>query len=165
MSVKRARTYSNGSWSLTADGPSVVTVRRVLLAFAIVALSLAAIAAAHMAFIEIGKDVVVLRSTDAAGKSHSRRLWCVDHEGAVWLHSKGKSWHELFAASRSVQLKRNGALLDYIATPVPGPHPEIDRLLRSKYGLADRWVRFLAPDDEDVLVVRLDRTSASVSSR
>ena len=116
-------------------------------------------AAAHMAFIEIGKEVVVLWTKDASGDRHFRRLWAVDYDEAVWLHSKGHSWHELFKERRTVELERNGDLETYEAVAVPGPHPEIDRLLREKYGLADRWVRFLAPDDDDVLVVRLDKTS------
>jgi hypothetical protein len=32
----------------------------------------------------------------------------------------------------------------------------VDRLLREKYGVADRWVRLLAQDDDETLVVRLD---------
>ncbi|MCP5180925.1 MAG: hypothetical protein H6993_05355 [Pseudomonadales bacterium] len=114
------------------------------------------VAAGHMAFIEIGREVVVLSTTDTGGERHQRRLWAVDFDGAVWLHSTGTSWHALFAQPVTVGLARNGKVSVYRATPVPGPHPEIDRLLREKYGLADRWVRFLAPDDPDVLVVRLD---------
>jgi hypothetical protein len=115
------------------------------------------VAAAHMAFIEVGKEVVVLWTTDTSGDRHFRRLWAVDHDDAVWLHSKGESWHRLFREGRIVELERDGVLEKYEAVAVPGPHPQIDRLLREKYGLADRWVRYLAPDDEDVLVVRLDK--------
>jgi hypothetical protein len=39
---------------------------------------------------------------------------------------------------------------------MPGPHPRIDQRLREKYGWADRWVRFVGPDDDHVVVVRLD---------
>ena len=44
----------------------------------------------------------------------------------------------------------------YRAHPVPGPHPRVHELLRAKYGIADRWVRFIGPDREDTLAVRLD---------
>jgi hypothetical protein len=44
----------------------------------------------------------------------------------------------------------------YRAHAVPGPHPHVDQLLREKYGIADRWVPFLAPDGEHTLAVRLD---------
>ena len=53
-------------------------------------------------------------------------------------------------------VERGGRVRRYRAHAVPGPHPAVDRLLREKYGLADRWVRWLAPDDEDVVAVRLD---------
>lgn len=112
-----------------------------------------------MAFIEVGNEVVVLWTKDAFGDRHFRRLWAVDYDEAVWLHSKGNSWHELFKERRIVELERNGSLETYEAVAVPGAHPEIDRLLREKYGLADRWVRFFAPDDEGVLVVRLDQAN------
>lgn len=131
--------------------------RRLLRWIAVIVVLLFTAAAMHMAFIEIGKEVVVLWTTDSAGDRHFRRLWAVDYDGAVWLHSTGKSWHQLFSRDRIVELDRNGTLEKYHATPKPGPHPEIDRLLREKYGLADRWVRFLAPDDDQVLVVRLDK--------
>ncbi|MEZ5557740.1 MAG: hypothetical protein R3E86_04245 [Pseudomonadales bacterium] len=128
----------------------------VLIMAAVLGLLVAA-ALAHLAFIEIGREVVVLVTTDADGKSHARRLWAVDHEGSVWLHSTGESWHQLFREAREVELKRNGRSQRYDARAVPGPHPTIDGLLRAKYGLADRWVRFLAPCDEHTLVVRLSR--------
>jgi len=118
---------------------------------------LATVVAAHVALIEIGREVVVIHTSDASGNQHSRRLWVVDHDGSAWLHSAGDSWHRLFSKPREIELERSGLVARYHAAPVPGPHPAIDRLLREKYGLADRWVRLLAPCDDSVLVVRLDR--------
>lgn len=36
----------------------------------------------------------------------------------------------------------------------------IDALLREKHGVADRWVRFVAPDGEATRAVRLDPLEA-----
>jgi hypothetical protein len=111
---------------------------------------------AHLALIEVGREVVTLHVTLAGGGSYSRRLWIVDDGAASWLHSAGADWRAVFESPRVVKLERAGETRRYRATPVPGPHPEIHRLLREKYGIADRWVRFVGPDPESVLAVRLD---------
>ncbi len=117
---------------------------------------------AHFAVIEIGREVVTLRTplpgpaTIAEGGWKETRLWCVDHDGAVWLHSGGTDWLPQFAGNPVVELQRNGEIRRYRATPMPGAHDHLHVLLRAKYGLADRWVRFLGPDNETTLAVRLD---------
>lgn len=110
---------------------------------------------AHLALIEVGREVVTLRTQRADGGWQSIRLWAVDDAGAVWLHSAGADWLPRFA-NPHVALERGGETRRYLATPVPGPHPRIHELLREKYGIADRWVRFIGSDDETVCVVRLD---------
>ena len=55
-----------------------------------------------------------------------------------------------------MEIERAGHHLRFRATPVPGPHPRVHELLRAKYGLADRWVRFIGPDNAETLAVRLD---------
>jgi hypothetical protein len=115
----------------------------------------AALVAAHLALIEVGREVVTLRTQDAGGAWHATRLWAVDDDGAVWLHSAGEDWLPRFA-NPVVELERAGQTRRYRATPAPGPHPRIHALLRAKYGVADRWVRWLGPDDETACAVRLD---------
>ena len=123
---------------------------------AVLALALAlALAAAHLALIEVGREVVTLRTQRADGSWRSVRLWAVDDDGAVWVHSGGDDWLPRFA-NPVVELERAGRTRRYRATPVPGPHPRIHALLRAKYGIADRWVRFVGPDDASVCAVRLD---------
>ena len=112
--------------------------------------------AAHLAFIEIGREVVTLRTQRPDGTWQETRLWCVDQGGATWLHSGGAAWLRRFEGDPVVELKRNGEVRRYRAHAVPGPHPEIDALLRAKYGVADRWVRFLSPDNQATVAVRLD---------
>ena len=112
--------------------------------------------AAHFAAIEIGQEVVTLRTPTSQGGWKQTRLWCVDDDGAVWLHSGGTNWLPQFAGNPVVELQRQGETRRYRATAVPGPHEHLHVLLRAKYGLVDRWVRFLGPDDETTVAVRLD---------
>ena len=114
-----------------------------------------AVVVAHLALIEVGREVVTLRTQRTDGSWKSARLWAVDDAGSVWLHSAGDDWLPRFA-NPEVELERGGDTRRYRASPVPGPHPRIHELLRAKYGIADRWVRFTGPDDETVCVVRLD---------
>ncbi len=110
----------------------------------------------HLALIEIGRDVAVLRTQRADGTWQETRLWIVDDGASSWLHSKGEAWEKRFEGDPTVEVERKGEVRRYRAHAVPGPHPKVDALLREKYGIADRWVRFIAPDDPNVLVVRLD---------
>jgi hypothetical protein len=114
------------------------------------------IVAAHMAFIELGREVVTLRTQRPDGSWQATRLWIVDDGAGAWLHSGGAAWRARFADDPIVELERAGRIARYRAHAVPGPHPHIDQLLREKYGWADRWVRLIAPDTTETLVVRLD---------
>lgn len=117
---------------------------------------LALLVAAHFALIEIGREVVTLRTQHADGSWQQTRLWAVDDDGAVWLHSGGPNWLRRFDGDPIVELDRGGGAKRYRARAHPGPHPNVDALLRQKYGIADRWVRFISPDDETTVAVRLD---------
>ena len=111
---------------------------------------------AHLAFIEIGREVVTLRTQRADGTWQETRLWIVDDGGSAWLHSAGADWASRFDGDAVVEVERGGTTRRYRAHPAPGPHPRVHELLREKYGLADRWVRLLGPDAADTLAVRLD---------
>jgi hypothetical protein len=112
---------------------------------------------AHLAFIEVGREVVTLRTPLPNGGWRETRLWIVDDAGGSWLHSAGADWSRRFDGDPVVEVERGGETGRYRAHAVPGPHPLVDRLLREKYGLADRWVRFLAPCGDDTVPVRLER--------
>lgn len=131
-------------------------MRTVLLVVA-AALGLAVlVVAAHLAFIEVGREVVTLRTPLPDGGWKQTRLWIVDDDGVAWLHSAGDEWVARFAGDPVVEVEREGVVRRYRAHAVPGPHPRVDELLRAKYGVADRWVRFLAPCDEGTVPVRLE---------
>lgn len=115
------------------------------------------IAAGHMAFIEVGREVATLRTPLPGGGWQQTRLWIVDDGDVAWLHSAGQDWVDRFEGDPIVEVARDGGTARYRAHAVPGPHPRVDQLLREKYGVADRWVRFLAPCDETTVPVRLER--------
>jgi hypothetical protein len=131
-------------------------MKRALLSFAVLAGAAALAVAAHLAVIELGREVVTLRTQRPDGSLWKTRLWVVDDGGAAWLHSAGAAWAQRFEGDPVVELERGGEVRSYRAHAVPGPHPRIDELLREKYGFSDRWVRFIAPDGDRVLVVRLE---------
>jgi hypothetical protein len=112
--------------------------------------------AGHLAFIEIGHEVCVLRTQRADGSLQKTRLWIVDDGDSSWLHSGGDAWLARFDGDPVVEVERAGRIRRYRAHAVPGPHPRVDELLRQKYGVADRWVRFLSPDNPKTVAVRLD---------
>lgn len=131
-------------------------MRPLLRAAGIVVALAVLLVAAHVAFIETGREVVVLRTPRPDGSWKGTRLWIVDDGEASWVHSGGRGWIAQFEGSPVVELERGGERRRYRAHAMPGPHPRVHELLRAKYGLADRWVRFLAPDADDTLAVRLE---------
>jgi hypothetical protein len=116
----------------------------------------AAYGLAHWALIELCREVIVLRTQDEDGGWHVSRLWIVDDGGVAWLHGGDSRWMRNLEARPIVEVERGGETRRYRAQAVAGPHPRIDELLRAKYGVADRWVRFVAPDGASTQVVRLE---------
>ncbi len=116
---------------------------------------------AHWALIEVGREVIVLRTENEGGGWLETRLWIVDDGGVSWLHGGDSHWMRNLEARPVVEIERGGETHRYRATAVPGPHPRIHELLRAKYGVADRWVRFVGPDNASTKPVRLERIDAS----
>src|SRR4030095_692806 len=115
-----------------------------------------AYALAHWALIEIGREVIVLRTQEDEGGWLESRLWIVDDGAVSWLHGGDSRWVRNLKVRPIVEIERGGATHRYRAQAVPGPHPRLHELLRAKYGVADRWVRFVGPDKESTTPVRLD---------
>jgi hypothetical protein len=130
---------------------------RLVVAFVLLVGLALAYAVAHWVLIEAGREVVVLRTAEADGSWLETRLWIVDDAGVSWLHGDAAShWVRNLESRPIVELVRGRDTHRYRATPVPGPHPRLHELLRSKYGFADRWVRFVGPDKESTTPVRLE---------
>jgi hypothetical protein len=110
--------------------------------------------------IEIGREVIVLRTQEADGGWLESRLWVVDDGAVSWLHGGDSRWMRNLEVRPIVEIERGGETRRYRAQPVPGPHPRLHELLRAKYGVADRWVRFIGPDNESTKPVRLDSLDA-----
>ena len=130
-------------------------MKRLALAALGTVLGLAAVA--HWALIEHAGEVVVLRTTEPDGSRLETRLWIVDNGGVPYLHGGDSDWMRNLTARPIVEVERGGTTRRYRATPVwGGRHPRLHELFRAKYGLADRWVRFIAPDRDTTRAVRLD---------
>ena len=115
---------------------------------------------AHWALIEVGREVVVLRTQGPDGGWYETRLWIVDDGRYAWLHGGDSQWMRNLRERPVVELERAGKTLRYRAHAQPGPHERIDQALRVKYGLADRWIRFVAPDGDTAMAVRLEPLAA-----
>ena len=110
---------------------------------------------AHWALIEVGREVIVLRTQEPEDGWLETRLWIVDDGAVSWLHGADSRWMHNLEARPVVEIERAGETRRYRAEPVPCPQPRVHELLREKYGIADRWVRFVGPDDEATKSVRL----------
>jgi hypothetical protein len=131
-------------------------MKRFALVLAVVVALFASYVFAHWALIELGREVIVLRTQGADGGWLESRLWIVDDGSVSWLHGANSRWMRNLKARPIVEIHRAGETRRYHAQPVTGPHKRLHELLREKYGVADRWVRFIGPDDESTTAVRLD---------
>jgi len=135
-------------------------MRRPAIVLAVIFGLCAAYMVAHWALIELGREVIVLRTENPDGGWLETRLWIVDDGAFSWLHGGDSGWMHNLRARPIVEIERNGETHRYRAYAVPGPHPKIHELLRAKYGVADRWVRFVGPDNESTAAVRLEPVDA-----
>lgn len=115
---------------------------------------------AHLALIEVGKEVVVLHKPTAEGETRRTRLWIVDEGEHAFLHHghAGSPWIRRLGAEPVVTLERGGETRRYRAAPAPEADERVHRLMRAKYGFADWWVRLLTEGAKacTALPVRLD---------
>jgi hypothetical protein len=135
-------------------------MRRIAIVLAAALGLFAAYLAAHWALIEVGREVIVLRTEEPDGRWLETRLWIVDDGAVAWLHGGDSRWMRNLEARPIVEIARGGETQRHRAHAVPGPHPRLHELLRAKYGVADRWVRFVGPDDESTRPVRLELLDA-----
>jgi hypothetical protein len=153
----RRRGLQAGIGLRPAEGTSL---RRIVLAAAIPVGLLVAYAVAHLALIELGREIVVLHKWAPGGATRPTRLWIVDDGATAWLHHgyPDSAWIERLEQDPVVTIERAGSTRTYRARPDPGSHDRVHRLLRQKYGVADWWVRFVTGSLEEcpALPVRLE---------
>ena len=103
----------------------------------------------HLALIEVGQEIVVLHKRSLDGATSRSRLWIVDEGGRSWLHHgyADSGWIRRLESDPIVEIERDGRTRRYRATPDPEADAKVHRLLRAKYGVADRLVRFWAGTD------------------
>jgi hypothetical protein len=130
-------------------------MKRVMVTAAIVLGLCVAYAAAHLALIEVGREVVVLHKWTPGGAVHRTRIWIVDEGRYSWLHHgyADSEWIRRLAADPIVTIERGGKARQYRAIPDPESHQRVHHLLREKYGSADRWVRFVSGGTEQCAAV------------
>lgn len=127
-------------------------VRLVVIALA----ALVALGAGSMVASESG-EVVVLRTTDAAGEPHETRLWVVEDGGQAWLRSgsEGAGWFVELRERPDVTVVRDGKPLDVRAVPEVPARERINGLMNEKYGWADSYIGFFFGRD-DAVPIRLE---------
>lgn len=107
-------------------------------------------------------EVVLVTTTDAAGVEKQTPLWIVDDDGQAWLRAGNadSGWVARVRANPRIEMERGGTTARYRITPVPEATPEIDALMRAKYGFKDRLVGWILPNSRrSTLALRLDPDS------
>lgn len=125
-------------------------MKRAIIVAAIVVGVCVAYVLAHLALIEVGREVVVVHEPTPTGGVKKARLWIVDEGRYSWIHPGSANavwWVQNMDAHPIVEIERGGKIMRYRATPDPEAHAKVHHLLREKYGVADRWVRLLAGTD------------------
>jgi hypothetical protein len=105
---------------------------------------------AHLALIEVGREVVVVYEPTPTGEVRKARLWIVDETPDSWIHPGNASaqwWVQHMDENPIVEIYRHRKIQRYRATPDPQAHAKVHQLLHEKYGVADLWVRFLTGSD------------------
>lgn len=125
-------------------------MRRVITIVAILVGVCLALVLAHLALIEVGREVVVVHEPTPTAGVIRARLWIVDDGPYSWIHpgsANARWWVQHMDANSIVEVERGGQTRRYRETPDPDAHAKVHQLLRRKYGVADCWVRFLAGTD------------------
>ena len=125
-------------------------MKQVIIVAAIVVGVCPAYVLAHLALIEVGREVVVVHEPTPTAAVRKARLWIVDDGPYSWIHPGNANaawWIRNMDAHPIVEIERGGKTRRYRALPDPEAHAKVHQLLREKYGVADRWVRFLEGTD------------------
>ncbi len=137
-------------------------MKRLLVIVGIVVSSVIGYAAIHLAVIEVGREIVVVHRRTPDGEVSPARLWIVDDGEVAWVHNGDADtpWIRHLADEPILEIERGGETLRFRGIPDRSADPRVHRLLREKYGAADRLVRFWAGTDTETGVVTGDTCRA-----
>ena len=115
----------------------------------VVAACLAAAAFALVTLVALeGREVVVLETTTPAGALRRTRTWIADADGSAWVEAANpeRPFLQDLRHRPELVLERAGARRTCTVEVWPNPegHERIRRLLRERYGWADRWIGLVA---------------------
>ena len=135
----------------------MITVLRILVRVFVALLVVALLVGGLEMIAAESGEVVVLRTTDAAGAPKETRLWVVEDGSHVWLRSGSEAagWYQQLAARPEVEVQRGDQTLRVRAVPEVGARTRINGLMREKYGWADAYIGMLFGRD-DTIPIRLD---------
>ncbi len=102
-------------------------------------------------------EVATLYTNDAAGQTHTTRIWVVDHGHQTWIRSLDPTspWLDRLIGQPEVQLRRGESTAAYRATPLTNRRARINALMAEHYGWAE-WVLSRVEDRDEVVPVYLD---------
>jgi hypothetical protein len=104
------------------------------------------------------REVVVVETAGGEGSTHRTRTWIADDEDGAWIEAANpeRSFVADLRRSATLVLERGGIRRTCRAelVPNPGGHERVRRLLRDRYGWADRWIGLVA-DTRASLAVRV----------
>jgi len=105
-----------------------------------------------------GREVVVLKTVDPGGRARETRAWIAEENGELWIEAANpeRGFYRDVIAGSAIEIEWPDGRHSYRAVPAPNPqgHQKIRRLLRAKYGWADRWIGLLA-DTSSSIGIRL----------
>ena len=118
----------------------------------------AAIYASIFPLAEVFTEVVVLRTYDSDGSPHDTRLTVIDREGIPWVRGRPyRGWFRRVEGNLDADLYRREVWRPVRASisREPADAAAFDALMLAKYGLAYRYVDFVARISATEIPVRL----------
>jgi hypothetical protein len=107
---------------------------------------------------ELFTEVVILRTYDAEGSPHDTRLTVIDRAGTPWVRGRPyRGWFRRVEANPMVALYRGGVWRPVRASASrdPADAAAFDHVMIETYGLAYRYVDFIARISSNEIPVRL----------
>ncbi len=102
-------------------------------------------------------EVATLYTTDGGGKTHTTRVWVVDHGHELWIRAMDptSSWYDRLINHPDVKLRRGTTIADYRSTPSEARRPRINALMAEEYGWAE-WLLAKIEDREVAIPIYLE---------